>query len=227
MWACRQPEAQTEVARLPTPVARLDAGRAPVQCGRILDLNPHIVVLKLSMDFQEYRDTRETILKDPDVLAAEPFVVEQTRATSARQTQALIVKGVDPSLVSQVIGLDSCVLAAPAQPPPIILADTVAHALGVHVDDDITVKPSDGAPAHFRVRAVFHSTLKADQIAFTTIEAMQRLLGRGDTVSGIEIRIRDPEQSGDVAKRLGRSLPDARYQPYDWRMLFNLRDAGP
>jgi lipoprotein-releasing system permease protein len=75
-----------------------------------------------------------------------------------------------------------------------------------------------------RIGAVFHvGESETDrELAFTTLATAQRLAGRGDAVTGIDLELDDLAKAGDVAERLRASLGPA-YAVTDWEQLAGKR----
>jgi lipoprotein-releasing system permease protein len=73
---------------------------------KILGVNAHVLVLKYSIDFREYRDVMQKVEVIPGVAAAEPFVINPMMVTHGDRTATgVLLKGVDPDLMSKVLDL--------------------------------------------------------------------------------------------------------------------------
>lgn len=209
---------------------------------QVLELNGHALVLKSSAMFTEYRDVIDTARKTTGVTSAVPVVYEEMYVTKARAMLGLtiFVKGVElhegarrlaPFVVEGSFGA--------SQPRPIAIGNALAKNLRVGVGDDITLTyanattfdqtsgttvPMDPLPsATFRVRAIFYTGTGVDdyneKLAYVELAAVQQLIGRGDTVTGIELRVQDIEQAAAIAERLENALGGPPYETRDWRTL--------
>jgi lipoprotein-releasing system permease protein len=79
---------------------------------KILGVNAHVLVLKYSIDFREYRDVMKKIDGIPGVAAAEPFVINPMMVTHGDRTATgVLLKGVDPDLMTKVLDLPKHVVA--------------------------------------------------------------------------------------------------------------------
>jgi lipoprotein-releasing system permease protein len=73
---------------------------------KILGVNAHVLVLKYSIDFREYRDVMSKVDAIPGVAAAEPFVINPMMVTHGDRTATgVLLKGVDPDLMQKVLDL--------------------------------------------------------------------------------------------------------------------------
>jgi lipoprotein-releasing system permease protein len=73
---------------------------------KVLGVNAHVLVLKYSSDFREYRDVMKVAEKVPGVKGVAPFSINPMMVTHGRYTATgVLVKGVDPSLVGRVLDL--------------------------------------------------------------------------------------------------------------------------
>jgi lipoprotein-releasing system permease protein len=79
---------------------------------KILGVNAHVLVLKYSIDFREYRDVMKKLEGVPGVVAAEPFVINPMMVTHGDRTATgVLLKGVDPELMPKVLDLPKHVVA--------------------------------------------------------------------------------------------------------------------
>jgi lipoprotein-releasing system permease protein len=73
---------------------------------KVLGVNAHVLVLKYSSDFREYRKVMEKVQSVPGVVGVAPFVINPMMLThDDRTATGVLVKGVDPSRVSSVLDL--------------------------------------------------------------------------------------------------------------------------
>jgi lipoprotein-releasing system permease protein len=73
---------------------------------KVLGVNAHVLVLKYSIDFREYRDVMKKIAGVPGVIGVAPFVINPMMVTHADHTATgVLLKGVDPELMPQVLDL--------------------------------------------------------------------------------------------------------------------------
>src|SRR5215468_2536852 len=73
---------------------------------KVLGVNAHVLVLKYSIDFREYRDVMKKIEGIPGVVGVAPFVINPMMVTHQDRTATgVLLKGVDPELMPKVLDL--------------------------------------------------------------------------------------------------------------------------
>ncbi|HJL18940.1 MAG TPA: ABC transporter permease [Sandaracinaceae bacterium LLY-WYZ-13_1] len=105
---------------------------------KVLGVNAHVLVLKYGLDFEEYRDVVGRAREMPEVAGAAPFLINEMMLSKGDRISGVLVKGIDPELMSDVLDLPSQMqqgtlagLRAPGAAPP-----TSPDALLGPVDDD-------------------------------------------------------------------------------------------
>jgi lipoprotein-releasing system permease protein len=104
---------------------------------KILGVNAHVLVLKYSIDFREYRDVMKKLEGIPGIAAAEPFVINPMMVTHGDRTATgVLLKGVDPELMPKVLDLPKHVvegtlegLRRPGAKPPVRQFDPLRDEL--------------------------------------------------------------------------------------------------
>jgi lipoprotein-releasing system permease protein len=93
---------------------------------KVLGVNAHVLVLKYSIDFREYRDIMKKIEGVPGVVGVAPFVINPMMVTHGDRTATgVLLKGVDPERMPKVLDLPGHVVQgslaglrrADAEPP--------------------------------------------------------------------------------------------------------------
>jgi len=73
---------------------------------KVLGVNAHVLVLKYSSDFREYRKIMKEMKKVPGVIGVAPFVINPMMVTHGEHTATgVLLKGVDPKLMPSVLDL--------------------------------------------------------------------------------------------------------------------------
>jgi lipoprotein-releasing system permease protein len=73
---------------------------------KVLGVNAHVLVLKYSIDFREYRDVMKKVQDVPGVVGVAPFVINPMMVTHGDHTATgVLLKGVDPELLPKVLDL--------------------------------------------------------------------------------------------------------------------------
>jgi lipoprotein-releasing system permease protein len=75
---------------------------------KVLGVNAHVLVLKYSSDFREYREIMDMMREVPGVIGVAPFTINPMMVSHKEKTATgVLVKGVDPALMPTVLDLPS------------------------------------------------------------------------------------------------------------------------
>jgi lipoprotein-releasing system permease protein len=89
---------------------------------KVLGVNAHVLVLKYSSDFREYRDVMRVAQSVPGVTAVAPFTINPMMVNHDERTATgVLVKGVDPELMTSVLDVPKHIVDPkrdPNAPPP-------------------------------------------------------------------------------------------------------------
>jgi len=73
---------------------------------KVLGVNAHVLVLKYSTDFREYRDVMEKVAAAPGVIGVGPFIINPMMVSHGDKTATgVLLKGVDPDRMGKVLDL--------------------------------------------------------------------------------------------------------------------------
>jgi lipoprotein-releasing system permease protein len=73
---------------------------------KVLGVNAHVLVLKYTSDFREYRKVMDEVRHVPGVIGVGPFVINPMMVTHGDRTATgVLLKGVDPDLMGSVLDL--------------------------------------------------------------------------------------------------------------------------
>jgi len=214
---------------------------------KVLGVNAHVIVLKSQATFAEYRDVIKTAAEiDDEVLAVQPFIFAEMLVTRGKgELSGVAIKGIDPTLVRGVLDLEKHMiqgsvdtlakLPGPGELPPIIMGKELAHKLKAKVGDDVTVvvplsnidfdtwraKSSAPRTRKFRVTGIFYSGFDEydRRLMYTALADTQELVGRGDQVMGVELKVKDVDRAEEIAEKLEKALGGPPYQVQDWYEL--------
>jgi lipoprotein-releasing system permease protein len=79
---------------------------------KVLGVNAHVLVLKYSIDFREYRDVMKKVRDTAHVVGVAPFVINPMMVTHEDHTATgVLLKGVDPQMMPQVLDLPKHVVS--------------------------------------------------------------------------------------------------------------------
>ena len=182
---------------------------------------------------------RQELLKEPEVTGAAPFVLSKTVISYKGSQDGIAVYGIDDSLSRGVIGISESIkrgeFRLDSMPdesgriyPAILLGYALADRLGAHVGDKIFL--ADFSKSDFLgggmmpriqpciVAGTFESGMYQydETLAYLSLETAQKLFGLGESVTGMQLRVRDPRQSGAVSEALETRL-GFPYRALDWQ----------
>ncbi len=198
---------------------------------KMLAFAAHATVTGFDGQLADWRPLQRLVEDDPEILALAPFVEAQTMLAHRDRASGVYVRGVLPAHEAEVSGIAEHMTAGTLATLAdgefrIVLGETLARTLGVDVGDKVTVISSRAAvtPAgirprlkRFTVGGLFKLGMPQfdRNVALVHLRDAQVLMQRGDTVSGVHLRLRDLLQAPVVTDRLRRELePD--YWASDW-----------
>ncbi|QJA06190.1 FtsX-like permease family protein [Thermosulfurimonas marina] len=202
---------------------------------KILSVNPHLVIERLSGPFVEYRRVAEKVrlLAEKEGVALEevyPFVSEQGLLLSGAGESGALLKGLPLEVLSRLRALKllSGNYTASGRLPSLLIGRRLAQRLGVTVGDRVRflvprgrVTPLGLMPRFktFTVAGIFETGLYDydSSVAYTSLSAVQKALALSG-VTGLEIKLRDPFKAHSLGRRLAQSL-GYPYYVLDWQTL--------
>jgi len=214
---------------------------------KVLGVNAHVIATSAEGTFPEYREVMRVAKLDPEVVAVQPFIFTEMLASGGNgKISGVGIKGVDPSLVRGVLDLDRYMEAGSVDSlndrgplPPIIVGKELASKLSVWVGSAVTVvvplsnidlktgRATAPRSYQFRVTGIFYSGFAEydRHLMYTSLRAAQALVGHGDEVMGVEMKVANVMRADKVATHLQHELGPP-YSVEDWNTLnANLFDA--
>ena len=207
---------------------------------RILGGQSHVVVKREDGAVSGYHQLVKEVEKIDGVEAATPFFIFQGVLRSKYRISPAKVKGIDPSTAGRVIKtLKNVILPDDAtlinqegnraKLPAIVVAKELANNLGVKKGDIISlISPGKTRSSiirlpvvkQFEVSGFFKSGYYEfdNSFAYIHLKSTQKILRTEDSVTGIEVRVRNPYKAGKIAELIDAKLGLA-YQAQDWMKL--------
>jgi lipoprotein-releasing system permease protein len=195
---------------------------------RILGGQSHVVLMRYGGTLSDYRRVIKDVEKIPGVEAATPFIYTQIMLRSSSGISGAVLRGVDPESAGRVIkSLDRISFQDGSNVsqgqkkkislPGIILGKELAKNIGVSKGDMVflisprgTLSPIGHIPAmrRFKVTGFFESGMYEfdGSFAYINIVDAQKMLRMGDTVTGIEVRVKDIYQAKNISERIVKQL---------------------
>lgn len=214
---------------------------------KVLGVNAHVIIMKNTTDFPEYRRVEEVARNiDPEVLAVQPFIFHEMLVTRGKgELSGVAVKGVDPERVTGVLDLEQHMIegsvdslrTAPRgdEPGPIILGRELATKLNAKVGDELTVvMPLSGGDLDawqaggytpltrkYVAAGIFYSGFDEydRRLMYVSLQEAQELMGQGDQVMGVELKVADVNRAKEIADKLEQALGGPPYLVQDWNEL--------
>ncbi len=214
---------------------------------KILGINSHIILQRVGGTIWDYATLSEKALKVKGVKASTPYIYSQTMLTGGSGGTGAVIRGIDPSSAYEVISLADQLISGSIEDledeegpnkrlPGIILGKQLASQLRVNVDDKIRLLSPAGAltPAGVipkirtcRIVGIFESGMYEydGSLAYISLKTAQNFLDIGDTVHGLELKVDEIYQAGQIASELESNL-GMGYVAKDWiKMNKNLFSA--
>lgn len=209
---------------------------------RILVANPHLRILTYGagLRLDDWQRVRDIVSGDPAVLAVAPEVLTQSFITAGRDyAEGVNILGFDPDTGAHAVttlprtitrGDLTFTTTKDDVDGGILLGSRLAARLSAYPGDIVSLPSSEpprrsastgyAAPRWFRfeVTGLFETGMYQydNQFVVVSREMAQRFAGLGDAVTGLAIRLKDPELAPVVGKRLEARL-GYPYRALDWQ----------
>jgi lipoprotein-releasing system permease protein len=213
---------------------------------RLLGINAHIALIRSGEPLRDYENLIQQVSKENGVVAATPTIYGQVMLTAGSRVSGVVVRGIDPDRVNRVVNvqsflregnLDGLKSQHPIQVedrtvllPGIILGERLANQLGVFTGSAVQVVSPLGSPTaigvipkvrRFFVAGILRTGMSEidSTLVFMGLAEAQKFFELGDAVTNIELRIRNVDQSRQVAEQIQRRL-GFPYFAEDWTRLW-------
>ena len=204
---------------------------------KILGVNSHVLVLNLSGTFNGYQEVAEKVEKMDGVVAITPFVYTQVMLNNSGRVSGAVLRGVDPKSAARVVSFDkmikegslSSLSEAENGIPSIIIGSELAKQIGASTGSLVTVISPEGKltplgrtpnTKRFKVTAIFDSGMYEydASMVYISLGEAQRFLALGDSVTGLELKVKEVYQSDIIARNIQKSL-GYPYWTKDWKLM--------
>jgi lipoprotein-releasing system permease protein len=197
---------------------------------RILGMVSHAEIKAYESNFTDWRDVIESASKHPEVVAAAPFIEQETMLQN-RRVRGAIVRGISPELEQGVSEIASSIVSGDFSQLNggeynILLGTGLAANLGVGLGEKVTVfapqirsTPMGAIPPmrRFTVVGLFEVGVHEYDSALAVIhlEDAAKLFRYGESVGGVRLKLNDMFRAYAVARDLASQL-EGFYQVRDW-----------
>lgn len=210
---------------------------------RILGINGHIsIVSSAGFPFNNYKKAVADLQSIEGIDTVIPLIEKQLLVSSAHGAEGAMVRGINSEdILRKKVMRDGFakVDTADFKDDVVVLGDRLAHKLGVHIDDEVTLISPNGKITAFgsvpriksyRVIGTFNMGMFEydSNYIFMPLEAAQKYFGLKNAVSVIDVSLQDESKLPQMRSMLQRSVSLDAYV-YDWKQtnsaFFNAIDV--
>ncbi len=200
---------------------------------RILGMMPHVLVLGIEDQMQDWDLTQEVLLEQAEVSQVTPFVETQGLLSTPGVTRFVAITGIDPAYENPQSFLAQNMLMGSIDELEsgsfnIVLGDQLASNLHVSIGDKVTLVIPEAAltPAgliprfkRFTVSGIFSVDYDYDAaFAYINMQDAQKIMRFSDGVTGLNVKLNDFYQAPSAGKAFF-NLFQGQYRVYDWTFL--------
>ena len=204
---------------------------------KILGVNSHLLIMSYRGGIEDTEAVIKKALEVDGVLSATPFIYSQVMIKNAGNISGAILRGLDPATAGTVINIESMIeggslellKGSEYEPRGIILGSELSKRIGALPGDTVTLVSPIGKltplgrmanEGKFSVKALFESGMYEfdSSMVYLSLTGAQDFLSLGDEVTGIELKVRDIDESD----KIGEIIQDKLGYPYwtkDWKMM--------
>jgi lipoprotein-releasing system permease protein len=197
---------------------------------RILGVTPHIIVSRVFNDpIENYDSLADIVRRTPGVTDVAPFILTKTMVRSHTSSDGVIVRGIIAEEEEKIVDLSHHMTQGKFEfsNNGLVLGNELAQNLGVVVGDTLSlVSPLEGTSTpmgmlprsrKFRVAGIFDAGMYEynTTLIYLSLQELQQFLNMGTTVTGLEVRVNDVDQSERLARELNGRL-GYTYRATDW-----------
>ncbi len=182
---------------------------------KLLETTPHIVIFKVDNQFNDYKFLYQFLDINQNVVAYEPFVFSQALLSTKDNSLPVLIRGVPPEKDKKILNLDKKIIRGEydLSDSKIIIGRELAFMLGVDVGDTVNIVSPFGrkTPIGFIPRIKKFTISGIVDFGFykydssyvgMSLKNSQKLLGMKKSVTGIQIKVKEPFKSEEVKKQL-------------------------
>ncbi len=201
---------------------------------KILGVNAHLVILNYKGSIDDYGSIIKRLGDDRDILSASPFVLGQVMVSSGDKGQGVYIRGIDPSLESKTTEIanhltEGSMDRLSGDLPGLIIGKELSSRLGLLINDKVNILSPTGEMGPlgmipkirtFRVAGIFEIGMFEfdSNLVIADLKATQDFFDMGNSVTGIEVRLRDLYRADEVRERVQKLL-GYPYFAKDWMQM--------
>ncbi|MGI5861639.1 MAG: ABC transporter permease [Myxococcales bacterium] len=154
----------------------------------------------------QWQPLLELIGAEPGVVAVSPLVSGPAFASRGAALEAVTLNGVVPASFDRVIRVSEGIVSGSFElsGEDVVIGGELAEDLGVAVGDRIRLDGGEERSGDFRVSGIFDlgSSELNERWVFVALRSGQSLLDAGNSISTIDLRVRDVFSAGAIATRI-------------------------
>ena len=201
---------------------------------KILGVNAHAITMSIGGGIANYESVMEKVQGVPDITGVTPFIYSEVMISTASGVKGLVLRGVDPATAEKVLSIrehmEDGSFASLEQDgmPGIIIGKELAQRLGVGIGGRVNLLSPTGTKTATgftprvricRIVGLFKTGMWEydSSLGFVSLGFARDLLGwKGDTVTGLEMTVRDVYRADKVAEDVTAALGGYPYYSRNW-----------
>ncbi|WP_460187581.1 lipoprotein-releasing ABC transporter permease subunit [Thiomicrorhabdus hydrogeniphila] len=199
---------------------------------RILGMTAHMTINEKNNRLNDWNSLYNQVINQPHVNGAAPNIMEQGMLTNGGKVNGVAVRGILPEFEGQVADIETKMVFGSLkdlQPKKynVILGSELAVSLGVSLGDKVTLIAPQGSVSpvgivprikRFTVSGIFEAGMHEydSGLAIINIEDAQKVFKYGNAVSGLQLKLDDMFNVGEVKDELAKVVDKVMYMR-DWR----------
>ena len=183
---------------------------------KIVGANAHVLVEK-ETGLKNYQQLNARLKVLPGVLSSTPYIHGNVFLEAGTRAASLILRGVEPSSEGTVTRIDSYLTkgkVADLKGDGVIIGSQLASFYGYQIGDPLTIiAPASGVAGEgwryqFKVAGIFTSGMYDYDmnLILVTLPKAEEIFNIGQTVTGIGLKLKDPDQAPMVKKEIYNQL---------------------
>jgi lipoprotein-releasing system permease protein len=208
---------------------------------KILGTNAHVVVTHNGTPMEDYRQVMAKLKGFKGVLAATPFIYNQVMLSSGKNVSGVVLRGIDVQSDRQVTKLSQSIVAGTLDQldpvtsagsgakPGLVVGKELAKHLGLLLGDTVNVVSPMGnitplgmmpRMKPFRVVGIFNTGMFEydSTLAYISLAQAQAFFDLGDTVTGIQLKVKDVYHTGELVSAINQTMAP-EYYARDWMQM--------
>lgn len=211
------------VAALITTLSVMNGFQKDIQ-EKIIGAQAHIIVYG-KMSFEKYEKIEKKLISNPKILFAAPAVYGQAILSHKNNSTGIVLRGLDPEKEKKVNKLDRFLTKGgwtlpeydKSKLPPLVLGQELAYNMGLIMGDEvILISPQAAGIAigivprmkKFKISGFLKTGYYEfdNNFGYTTLGPACDFLNLRNDITGIEIKLKNIEESSAVAKEISSIL---------------------